>query len=95
MRIEAKGNYMIQLSIWSYRTVHKLQNVMFKIFFWPYMVLHMLHFLWYPLEMSILTRIVHFRSVHYPFDLNFVICDKVFKFPFQSFKNDLSSFLIC
>ena len=30
--------------------------------------------------------------VHCPFDLNFVIRDKVFKFPFQSYKPDLSSF---
>ena len=37
---------------------------MFKNSVWPYMVLHMLHFLWYPLEMSILTRIVHFCRLY-------------------------------
>ena len=40
------------------------------------MVLHMLHFLRYPLEMSILTHIVNFRRLYIA--LNFVICDKLF-----------------
>ena len=37
---------------------------MFKNYLWPYMVLHMLHFLRYPLEMSILTCKVHFRRLY-------------------------------
>ena len=32
------------------------------------------------------------KIVHCPFDLNFVICDKVFKFPFQSYKH---AFILC
>ena len=37
---------------------------MFENSFWPYMVFHMLHFLRYPLEMSILTHTVHFRRLY-------------------------------
>ena len=33
---------------------------MFESFSWPYMALRMLHFLLYPLEMSILVQLVHF-----------------------------------
>ena len=43
---------------------------MFENSFWPYMVLHMLHFLRYPLEISILARTVHFRRLYVaPFTL--------------------------
>ena len=57
------------------------------------MALRTLHFLMSPLEMSILTHIVHFHRLYFAsMTLNFLISDKVFKYPFQSSKYYSSSF---